>query len=357
MQKIILATLVIATLTPIDLPAGELPRYDHVLVLIAENRSFDQIIDKAWAPDINALAKSYGLATNYYGVVHPSHANYIAMIGGHTFEIHDDDAWYCTRETPDRHCPYRLKLDPYVDHTISERSLVDQLEERILTWKGYYESIPAPESKAIFFPDVQSPVSGQPFQLYGAKHNAFLSFKTVQLDPDLASKIVGFDQLIFDLESGSMPNYAHIVPNQCNDMHGLSGPNVPDDCHAGDDEALIARGDRVIGDLVTRIQASAIWSRSGNVAVVITWDEDDDPRIKSGVQGCCGFDPDSLANFGGGHIPTIVITNRGPRHVVDPTPYNHYSLLRTTEEGVWHRRIFGACRRRRSRRQDDDAAL
>ena len=41
-------------------------------------------------------------------------------------------------------------------HTISKRSLVDQLGERTLTWKGYYESIPTPGSKAIFFPDVQS---------------------------------------------------------------------------------------------------------------------------------------------------------------------------------------------------------
>ena len=26
------------------------------------------------------------------------------------------------------------------------------------------------------------------------------------------------------------------------------------------------------------------------------------------------------------------MTNYGPRHVEDPTPYNHYSLLRTTED-------------------------
>jgi hypothetical protein len=27
-----------------------------------------------------------------------------------------------------------------------------------------------------------------------------------------------------------------------------------------------------------------------------------------------------------------VITNRGPHPVADPTPYNHYSLLRTVED-------------------------
>ena len=35
---------------------------------------------------------------------------------------------------------------------------------------------------------------------------------------------------------------------------------------------------------------------------------------------------------GGGHIPTIVITNHGPRGLQDQTPYNHYSLLRTFED-------------------------
>jgi len=42
--------------------------------------------------------------------------------------------------------------------------------------------------------------------------------------------------------------------------------------------------------------------------------------------------PDAPSNFGGGHIPTIVITNHGFRRVADDTPYNHYSLLRTIED-------------------------
>src|SRR5262249_4610495 len=154
----------------------------------------------------------------------------------------------------------------------------------------------------------------------------------VQTDPNLPAKIVGFDQLLKDLASGEVPNYAHIVPNLCNDMHGLSGPNVPDDCWFGNDVGLISRGDQVIGELVAKIQASPIWSAQGHVAVVVTWDEDNNPREKTGPQGCCGFDKDNSANFGGGHIPTIVITNHGPRGFTDPTPYNHYSLLRTTED-------------------------
>jgi phosphatidylinositol-3-phosphatase len=43
--------------------------------------------------------------------------------------------------------------------------------------------------------------------------------------------------------------------------------------------------------------------------------------------------------YGGGHIVTIVITNHGPRGVTDPTPYNHYSLLRICEEAFDKRNI------------------
>ena len=39
--------------------------------------------------------------------------------------------------------------------------------------------------------------------------------------------------------------------------------------------------------------------------------------------------------YGGGLIPAIVVTASGPRHLVDHTPYNHYSLLTTIEEN-WH---------------------
>jgi len=309
-----------------------IPRYEHIIVIIAENHAFGQIIGNPGAPNLDRLAKTYGSASNFYGEVHPSKANYIAMIAGDTFGIHDDDAYYCRATSTDRYCPSVARISPYVDQTVAARSLVDQLEERHMTWKGYYESIPAPGSKAVYFPDAHDPVAGNPDELYAAKHNAFINFRGVQDDPALAEKVVGFDRLFADLSSGQFPNYAHVVPNQCNEMHGLPpGPNVPPDCVFDNVAGRLARGDAMIGDLVAKVEASPIWSASGNVAVVITWDEDDDPPHKTGTQGCCGYDPNSPANFGGGHIPTIVITNHGPRGVVDPTPYNHYSLLRTTE--------------------------
>jgi hypothetical protein len=138
-----------------------------------------------------------------------------------------------------------------------------------------------------------------------------------------------------------MPNYAHIVPNQCNEMHGLSGTNVPADCDTSNLPGLVQRGDAQIGKIVDRIIHSKMWTDPGNVAIVITFDESEGSKGARGVQGCCGYDPNSAANFGGGHILTLVITNHGPRRVSDPTPYNHYSLLRTTEAAFGIKEYLG----------------
>jgi phosphatidylinositol-3-phosphatase len=312
------------------------PRYEHIFVIIAENRNYQQIIGNVNAPKINHLAATYGLSTQFFAEVHPSEGNYLAMLGGDTFGIHDDDAWYCKPGMLDRYCPSASVASSYVDHTVRARSLMNQLSERRLSWKGYFESIPALGSKAVFYPNAQNPVAGLPNMLYASKHNGLINFSTVQNDHALTHKLVGFDELFTDLASGHVPNYAYIAPNECNDMHGLDGANVPSDCDYRNDQELIARGDTVIGDLVARIQASPVWARRGNVAIVVTWDEDDDEgsdgQRSRDPPGCCGFDPSSPANFGGGHIPTLVITNHGPRMLNDNTPYNHYSLLLTTEE-------------------------
>lgn len=316
--------------------AGEMPRYDHIVVIVVENKNYEQIIGSENAPRLNKLAKEYGLATNFYGEVHPSEGNYIAILGGDTFGINDDDPWSCEPLKVSAACPYAF-YPSYAPHSIAARSLMDQLADAKLTWKGYFEDLPGPGSLAIFNPSEENPDPSRPNYLYASKHNGFVNFERVRQDPKIAERIVPLDQLRADLAAGALPNYAHIILNQCNDMHGLyrAQPTPPPDCgvEGRDPEriaALIQRGDKAIGGVVDEIMASPVWAGNRNVAIVITWDEDS--YRSPGKQGCCGSAPDSKANFGGGHIPTIVVTNHGPRHVEDPTPYNHYSLLRTTED-------------------------
>ncbi|MFZ1107240.1 MAG: alkaline phosphatase family protein [Rhodomicrobium sp.] len=316
--------------------AGEVSRYDHIFVIVAENKNFEQIVGSANAPRLNALAMNYGLATNSYGVVHPSQANYIAMLGGDTFGIHNDDAWFCTPKMVAPDCEF-AGTSGYATHVVQARSLMDQLTQANLTWKGYFQDLPEPGSLAIFNPGRETPEPGRARFLYAAKHNAFISFEKTRNDPKLAEKIVPLDRLHADLASGALPNFAHIILNQCNEMHGLyaAEPMPPSDCVLDNGkpetvEALIRRGDKAIGDIVDEIVASRPWSSGENIAIVVTFDEDS--TNSAGRQGCCGYDPNSPANFGGGRIATIVVTNHGPRHIEDATPYNHYSLLRTVEE-------------------------
>ena len=309
-----------------------MPSYAHIFVLIEENRTTNEIVPNEDAPNITGFAQSYGFAVHFYAEQHPSEPNYVAILGGDTFGIRDDDAFWCKPGAKDPACP-NAGTAGYVDHTIPAPSLAGQLTAHHLTWKGYFEDIPAPGTRAFRWPSADQPLGGKPAALYAVKHNGFMNFKEVQNDPALAQKIVGFDALGRDLASGNVPNYAQIVPNQCNDMHGLSGPDVPPDCEFSAPSKLVQRGDAVAGRIVAEIMASPVWSRPDNSAIVITFDENDvEHPTTNHPPGCCGSMPGDANNPGGGWIPTIVITNHGPRKLSDFTAYNHYSLLRTTED-------------------------
>jgi hypothetical protein len=63
----------------------------HVFYIMMENHGYAQIIgDTTDAPYINMLASTYGLATNYFGVTHPSLPNYLAAISGDNQGLYDD---------------------------------------------------------------------------------------------------------------------------------------------------------------------------------------------------------------------------------------------------------------------------
>ena len=326
----VLATLAAAGSGHCDAPTkadAAVPRYAHIFVIVEENKNYEQIMSPASAPNIAGLAQRYGDASQFFGEVHPSEANYVALLGGDTFGIHDDDAFYCHEGMIAPFCD-GAKAPGYADHTVRARHLGQQLAEKGLTWKGYYENLPEPGSLAVIASDPSLDDGTRKTALYASKHSGFVNFAAVQTDPQRAQHITDFRQLEADLAAGTLPNFALIVPNQCNEMHGLHGAKVPADCDGDNTAALIAVGDKVVGELVAKIQATAAWRSDERSAIVITFDE----GAGGSKGGCCGVTPGAPSNYGGGHIPTIVITNHGPRGVKDPTPYNHYSLLRTIED-------------------------
>jgi hypothetical protein len=162
-------------------PAARVPRYNHIFFIIDENKGYNQLMDMpAVTPVIHALAAQYGTATQFYAEVHPSEANYIAMLGGDTFAIHDDDAFYCTAGMKDPFCEDSGQPG-YANHDIAARSLTDQLSAKGLTWKAYVESIPAAGSLVPRWPTADYPAPATPNELYAAKHNGFVNFSSPTL--------------------------------------------------------------------------------------------------------------------------------------------------------------------------------
>ena len=71
-------------------PAG-VPHLDHVWVIMMENEPFNAEIGNPDVPFINQLARTANVATNYYGVGHPSLTNYLEVVGGSNFGVRSDN--------------------------------------------------------------------------------------------------------------------------------------------------------------------------------------------------------------------------------------------------------------------------
>lgn len=274
------------------------PRYDHIFLIVFENHGFAQIIGNPAAPSLNGLANGFGLATSYFSVGDPSEPNYVAMLGGNTFGITDDNAYYT--------------------HTLNKGSLMSQMEAANLKWKGYFQSMPYAGYRGICYP---VKCAGVPDidPLYASKHNGMPHFASIQASNTEFAKMTPLDQLNNDVANNDIPNFGYIVPDECHDMHGAPSFCI-DSGNPGDlqDNRLVRTGDNFVNRVVALITGASFWSK-GNNAIVITFDE----GMDGDTSGCCD------ANPGTGQVATIVITSHGPQGLKDPTPYNHYSLLQT----------------------------
>jgi phosphatidylinositol-3-phosphatase len=319
------------------------PNLRHIFVLVMENHSYSEIVGNTTdAPYTNQLAQKYGVASQYFGVTHPSLPNYLALMSGDTQGIWDDcaDGAYITCapqefQASSGYTNGQQLLTPAQEasataqpHLFTTQNIVDQLTAKGLTWKAYMENMPGVAYTGDQYAD----------QLYRAKHNPFVYFKDIVSDPNRFSKIVPYTQLATDLQSNSVPNYVFIAPNQCHDMHGLSpsnarAENIPDCGYpsSGLDHKIIGIGDTYLSQVVPQIMGSKAWSEGAAIAIV--WDEDD----YAGYAGCC-HSPTGVNGvvLGGANAPAIIISSKVTSHIQDDTTqYNHYSLLATIEK-IWN---------------------
>ena len=161
------------------------PAFDRVVLVVFENKEFDQVLESPDAPTFGSLARRYALLTDYRGVAHPSLPNYLALVSGSTQGITSD----CTS------CQ------------VNAPSLVETLERAGKTWKTYAEGLPR-----VGF---TGPAAGR----YAKRHNPLVYFADVVTRPDRLRRIVPLGRFRRDLEAGQLPDFSLVVPDLCHDMH------------------------------------------------------------------------------------------------------------------------------------------
>jgi hypothetical protein len=251
-----------------DAPSAALPRLDHVVVVVEENKSYTEILGvqqhavgqilfttsfdlENQDPYLRLLARHGANFIHMQAETHPSQPNYLALFSGSTQHVNGDDV-------------------PAQQFTTS--SLGGQLLGAGLTFAGYSEDLPSAGSLTL--------KSGE----YARKHNPWSDFTDVP-----ASSNLPFSD--FPNDYTKLPTVSFVVPNQENDMH----------------TGLVRTGDRWLRD---HIRSYARWAPKHNSLLVVTWDE----------------------GHGSGNQIATIITGAGVKHGLKKQFVNHYSLLRTIED-------------------------
>ena len=170
---------------------------------------------------------------------------------------------------------------PPSKHPIAAPSLFEQVP----SWRSYQESMPAPCYLGDAYP-------------YAVKHNPAAYYTAISVacqSWDVPSGTTTAGVFLDDLTNGTLPAFSFVTPDLCHDTH---------DCDVG-------TGDRWLQGWMAEIAASPSY-RSGTTVVFITWDEDD-------------YSEDN-------HVATFVVSPYTPAGTKSGAAFDHYSLLRTTEE-------------------------
>ena len=187
-KRLVVLVAVLALCGGAQSATRQVPAFDHVVVVVLENKARSQVLGNRAAPAFNAFARRGAVLSGYRGVTHPSLPNYLALVSGSTHGITTD----CTG------C------------TVAGRSLADTLEARGLSWKAYAEGLPRP--------GWTGPSRGR----YAKKHVPFLYFRRVLAEEAQLRRVVPLKQLDRDRADGKLPSFSLVVPDLCHDMHDCS---------------------------------------------------------------------------------------------------------------------------------------
>ncbi|WP_061009882.1 alkaline phosphatase family protein [Mycolicibacterium mucogenicum] len=281
-------------------PKSTVGALDHIFMVYLENKGYKDIVGSANAPYLNSLIDTYGVATDYHALTHPSDPNYYPILGGSDFGLSYNCATNC----------------------IDATNLADRIESAGKTWAGYAQGMSAAGpyvSTSGYAPDQL------PFLAYSDIYNN-QAHATAHLHP--------LTQMATDLSSSATtPNFVWFAANEANNGEG------PLDFPGGylnyigalltNHQYNVKAADQFAQQTIPTILNSAVWNDpTQKSAIVVTFDEDTDNLS-------LGF------GNGGNRVVTVVIpspaaVSAGMRsgNFTSTSYANHYSLLRTIEDSL-----------------------
>jgi hypothetical protein len=188
---------------------------EHIVVVVEENHSYNQIVGSSDAPYMQSLIQKGALFTNAHGVTHPSQPNYLALFSGSTQGVTDDS---CNK--------------PFTG-----TNLASELINAKLTFTGYSEDMP------------KAGYTGCSTKGYARKHNPWVQFTNVPAE--LNRPLSDFPQ-----DFSKLPAVSFVIPNHQNDMH----------------DGTVKQADDW---LKTNTDAYVKWAETHHSLLIVTWDEDD----------------------------------------------------------------------------------
>ena len=336
-----------------------IPRYDHLFIILLENKATSSIVGSPFAPKINGYLNAGNQFASYFATGNPSEPNRVALAAGDDFGIADDAPWNCvppgdTADLPEDPLPEGMApcTNPTNHNLKNKANLFTAMSAAGMIWRIYSESmnpgrdwrLDSVADDSILAPDrvypADSPVRAigtpglmlrMPARLYATKHNESVNLQSVRSSPEFfrnnrtmgggqwdaamraaAATPAGwdFDQLGTDLASGDVGNLNFLEPDQCDDMHGVkvegtsaTGSTVQaSDC--GKDDAILYRGDNYADYLIKKIEASSVWTNTDKrTAIVIMFDEG---TATTGFTSCCGWNPSAGRSIAGRALGSLM---------------------------------------------------
>jgi len=290
-------------------PEG-LPVYDHIVIVVEENKDYAEIIGRPdLAPYINHVLKAEGANfTQAFGEEHHSQGNYFWLFSGDNQGVGFDD------KVPGPGTP---------GYPFETANLGAQLINNGLSFKGYAESLPSIGST------VEKTVDSAGTSIYARKHVPWISFANVPNGTTVeTSSNLGFAD--FPRDFNELPTVAFVIPNLENDMHN------------GDPSDSIPAGDRWLEE---NLDDYYQWAKDNNSLLILTFDEDNDRRHYLGLTDpfaevpagrSCKTDPraaelEDTCEMQNGVVTIFAGAHIKPGDYAEGKGITHVNILRTIE--------------------------